>query len=165
MEIEFQRATQTDLPFIVQVYNQTIAGRQVTADLVPVTVAQRKPWFAAHQQRRRPLWLITAAGQPAGWLSLSDFYGRAAYQATVEISLYIDEKFRGQHIGKKSLAYAEQQASGLGIKTILGFIFGQNQPSLQLFTKQGYTQWGKLPQVAELDEQLSDLVILGKQIN
>ncbi|MFD0896983.1 GNAT family N-acetyltransferase [Loigolactobacillus binensis] len=164
MQVEFRRAVHTDLPFIVQVYNQTIAGRMVTADLVPVTVAQREPWFTEHQQRRRPLWLITVAGQPAGWLSLSDFYGRAAYQATVEISLYLDEKFRGQHVGQQSLAFVERQAPALGIHNILGFIFGQNLPSLNLFSKNGYQQWGKLPQVAQLDDQLRDLIILGKHI-
>ncbi|MBW4803033.1 GNAT family N-acetyltransferase [Loigolactobacillus coryniformis] len=165
MQIKFQRAQHSDLPFIVKVYNETVASRMVTADLEPVTVAQREPWFAAHQQRRRPLWLITADGQPAGWLSLSDYYGRAAYHNTVEISLYIDEQFRGQHIGQQSLAFVEQQAPTLGIKTVLSFIFGHNQPSLHLFTKQGYRQWGKLPQVAELDGEFRDLVILGKQIN
>ncbi|MFC6170541.1 GNAT family N-acetyltransferase [Loigolactobacillus jiayinensis] len=165
MQIEFQRAQRNDLPFIVQVYNQTVASRMVTADLEPVTVEQREPWFKAHQQRRRPLWLITADGQPAGWLSLSDYYGRAAYHATVEVSLYIDEQFRGQHIGQQSLEFVAQQAPALGITTVLSFIFGHNQPSLQLFAKQGYSEWGRLPQVAELDGELRDLVILGKKID
>lgn len=46
--IEF--ACKEDLPDIVDIYNSTIAGRMVTADLEPVTVESRIPWFEAHQE-------------------------------------------------------------------------------------------------------------------
>ena len=50
-------ATQADLPAIVAIYNQTIPGRMVTADLDPVSVEQRKAWFAAHSPDKHPLWV------------------------------------------------------------------------------------------------------------
>ena len=43
-----------DLPRIVEIYNQSIAGKQATADLQPVSVADRQAWFDAHT-RNRPL--------------------------------------------------------------------------------------------------------------
>ncbi|WP_318528777.1 GNAT family N-acetyltransferase [Pediococcus ethanolidurans] len=48
-EVQFKLATKEDLPFIVFVYNQTIASHIVTASLQPVTVEQRLPWFEAHK--------------------------------------------------------------------------------------------------------------------
>lgn len=48
-EVQFKLATKEDLPFIVSVYNQTIASHIVTASLQPVTVEQRLPWFEAHK--------------------------------------------------------------------------------------------------------------------
>lgn len=36
-----------------------------------------------------------------GWLSFQDFYGRKAYDITAEISIYLDEKFRGRGYGKR----------------------------------------------------------------
>ena len=50
-------ATQADLPAIVAIYNQTIPGRMVTADLGPVSVEQRQVWFAAHSPDKHPLWV------------------------------------------------------------------------------------------------------------
>ena len=35
-------ATEADLPAIVEIYNATIPGRMVTADLEPVTVESRR---------------------------------------------------------------------------------------------------------------------------
>jgi L-amino acid N-acyltransferase YncA len=49
--------------------------------------------------------------------------------------------------------------------TLLGFIFGHNEPSLQLFYRFGFEKWGHLPNVAELDGIERDLIILGKKIH
>ena len=71
-------ATEADLPAIVAIYNSIIQGRMVTADLTPVTVESRRAWFAAHQVRERPLWVLAdAAGTIAAWASFYYFYPRA----------------------------------------------------------------------------------------
>lgn len=54
------------------------------------------------------------------------------------------------------------QLPKLTVDTIVAYIFGHNIPSLKLFKSFGFTQWGLLPQVAELDGIKRDLVILGR---
>ena len=41
-----------DLPEIVAIYNTSIPGRKVTADLEPVSVENRLSWFHDHHSRR-----------------------------------------------------------------------------------------------------------------
>ncbi|MDZ4938569.1 N-acetyltransferase, partial [Clostridium perfringens] len=50
-------AVKEDLPAIVDIYNSTISGRKVTADLEPVTVESRIEWFEEHSNDFRPLWV------------------------------------------------------------------------------------------------------------
>ena len=50
MRYTLSLAQREDLPEIVAIYNSTIASRQVTADLQPVSVAEREAWFVAHQR-------------------------------------------------------------------------------------------------------------------
>ncbi|MCO6546847.1 MAG: GNAT family N-acetyltransferase, partial [Gilliamella sp.] len=69
--ITYHDATLEDLPFIVDVYNSTIAGRQVTADTVSVSVESRLEWFYQHNPKNRPIWLIKYQDRPCGWISLS----------------------------------------------------------------------------------------------
>lgn len=164
-DITFKNAELNDLAYIIKVYNQTIPSRMVTADTTPVTIANRLEWFYAHNQTNRPLWLIAYQDQPCGWVSLSSFYGRPAYDNTVEISLYIEQEFRARKIGQYTVAELEKYAKKQGIETILGYIFAHNQPSLALFTKMNYQKWGFLPAVAELDHIKRDLIIMGKPIN
>lgn len=164
MNHSFRLAASADLPYIVDVYNQTIPTRMATADLAPVTIEDRQAWFDAHNSEKRPLWVIEAEGQPAGWVSLGDFYGRPAYQGTAEISIYIDQAYRGQKLGQAALAFVEGETERLRIQTLLAFIFHHNQASLQLFQKNGYQVWGHLPDVAELDGVARSLDILGKRL-
>ena len=156
-----------DLPAIVQIYNASIPGRLATADTAPVSVASREGWFAEFDPARRPLWVATGATPErpvTGWLSLRSFYGRPAYHATVEVGVYTDPAAQRSGIGRALLAHAIAAAPGLGIRTLLGFIFGHNAPSLALFEKAGFAAWGRLPAVAELDSVERDLVILGLRI-
>ncbi|WP_137887017.1 GNAT family N-acetyltransferase [Pseudomonas sp. 2FE] len=157
-------ATQADLPQIVTIYNSTIASRQVTADLEPISVHSRVQWFAEHQADRRPLWVVEQAGEVVGWLSFSSFYGRPAYARTAELSIYLDQAWRGQGLGKYLLEQALKTAPALGLDNVLGFIFGHNTASLALFARLGFQRWGQLPRVALLDGVERDLVIVGCRV-
>lgn len=157
-------ATPADLAAIVDIYNSTIAGRMVTADLEPISVADREQWFREHNSHHRPLWVLRMGDEIAAWFSFQSYYGRPAYNATAEISVYVSERFRGCGAGRILLTEAIEKAPSLGIKNLVGFVFGHNEPSLGLLKKFGFKEWGILPGVAELDGIERDLVIVGRKI-
>jgi L-amino acid N-acyltransferase YncA len=163
--LEFRNATREDLPVIVEIYNSTVPGRMVTADTEPVSVESRFQWFQDHEPSRRPLWIVCSENQPVGWVSFQSFYGRPAYNATAEISIYVHENFRGIGFGKQILDHAMQKCESLQIKTLLGYIFAHNLPSINLFREKGFSEWGLFPKIAVLDGIERDLVILGKRVN
>lgn len=165
-ELTFRNAAIEDLPRIVEIYNSTIASRMVTADTEEISVESRYKWFYEHTPEKRPLWMIEDDNNNVvGWVSFSSFYGRPAYNGTVEISIYMDESSRGKGCGKKVLQHCIDNAGKLGVKTLLGFIFLHNEPSLKLFRHFGFEDWGTLPDVAVLDGVERTLKILGKRIS
>lgn len=165
MLLQYRDATVDDLPRIVEIYNSTVADRMVTADTSPVTVESRLRWFNEHEPVHRPLWVVSDESGIIGWVSYQSFYGRPAYQATAEVSIYIDEMHRGKGYGKDILAHAMKSCARLGIKTLLGYIFAHNEPSVGLFKKMGFEVWGHFPRIATLDNIERDVLILGKRIN
>lgn len=153
-----------DVERIVEIYNETIASRMVTADLEPITVESRLKWFEEHSPSFRPLWVAKLDGQIIAWLSFQSFYGRPAYLQTAEISIYISYDYRSMGIGSVLLKKAIAAAPSLSLHNLLGFVFAHNQPSLHLLQKFGFEQWGYLPQVANLDGIECDLVIVGRKV-
>lgn len=157
-------AEPADLPAIVDIYNTTVAGRMVTADLEPVTVESRRKWFDEHSPDFRPLWVLKDEGKIVAWLSYQSFYGRPAYDGTAEISIYLHPDCRGKGIGSLLIERAIRECPRLGLTNLVGFVFGHNEPSLALLRKFGFEQWGLLPKVARLDGVERDLVILGRRV-
>ena len=164
-EIKYRDANVSDANRIVEIYNTTISSRMVTADTEMVSVESRQKWFDDHNPSKRPLWVIEDdSNKIVGWISFQSFYGRTAYDTTAEISIYLDTDQRGRGLGKQILKYCLDNAPNFGIKTLLGFIFSHNEPSLKLFRHFGFEDWGALPNIALLDGQERGLKILGKRI-
>ncbi|MBC9929314.1 N-acetyltransferase family protein [Chitinophaga qingshengii] len=165
MHLQYRDAVLEDLPEIVAIYNSTVAGRMVTADTTPVTVESRLPWFHAHGPERRPLWMAYDGETLVGWISFSSFYGRPAYDGTVEVSIYLAENARGKGYGKAVLQYAIDAAPRLSIHTLLGVIFAHNVPSIKLFMDKGFVEWAHLPDIAILDGTPRSVKILGLKVS
>ena len=164
-ELIYRDAALQDLTKIVEIYNSTVASRMVTADTEPVSVESRIPWFQEHSPNKRPLWIIENKKRDTiGWISFQSFYGRPAYDATIELSMYLDASYRGKGLGKQAVRHILAEAPKFGVKTILGYVFSHNEPSIKLFKSFGFEVWATLPNIATLDGVEKSLNIVGKRI-
>lgn len=172
-----QRAKKEDLPAILTIYNQSIAGKQATANLTPVTCAERQDWFDEHlNSATRPIYIVRAVVEGAevsveetvspivAWGSFSDLYTRPAYHISTEISIYLHQEYHGQGLGSLLTRWMLTQAPSLGIHNVVALIFAHNQPSLGLFRKLGFEQWGYMPKVCDMEGFIADVVMLGKAV-
>jgi L-amino acid N-acyltransferase YncA len=157
-------AAPADLDAIVAIYNQTIPGRMATADLDPIHPEQRATWLAEHTPGHRPVWVAQSDSAIVGWLSISEFRHRVAYDATAEVSVYVDAGTRRAGVGALLLEQAVARAPALGLDILVGMIFAHNAPSLALFERAGFARWGLLPGVCRLDDRVADVVIVGRAV-
>ncbi|WP_440453818.1 N-acetyltransferase family protein [Psychrobacter sp. ASPA161_9] len=175
-----QRASKADLPEILAIYNQSIGGKQATANLAPVTCEERAEWFEEHlNSLTRPIYVVRAVVQSAAyttesavqtaspiiaWGSFSDLYARTAYHISTEISIYLHQDYHGKGLGSLLARWMMTQAPSLGIHNVIALIFAHNQPSLGLFRKLGFEQWGYMPKVCDMEGFIADVVMLGKAV-
>ncbi|NIC06545.1 GNAT family N-acetyltransferase [Billgrantia bachuensis] len=159
-----RHATEQDLPRIVEIYNAAIPSRRSTADTEQVTPESRLEWFRKHQPERRPLLVYEREEGVVAWMSFEDFYGRPAYRHTAELSIYIDPRYQGKLLGKKLLHAAEEMAPKLGLHSLVGYVFAHNTPSIRLLKALGFQEWGRLPDIAEMDGKEYSLCIMGKRL-
>lgn len=166
------RASHDDLPAILAVYNQSIAGKTATAQLAPATPEERRAWFDEHlSSHARPIYVVRTHPDENGrtdmvaWGSFSDLYARPAYHISTEISIYLHNDYQGRGLGSALIRWMMAEAPTLGICNVVALIFAHNQPSLALFKKFGFAQWGYMPRVCDMQGFLADVVMLGKAVS
>lgn len=144
-------ATPGDLGQINTIYNQAIEEK-LTADTVPLSMAERVKWLEAHDSRTYPVFVCEINNQVVAWLSFSKYRaGRKALQKTAEISYYINRSYRQRGIGTALIQFAMQQTAHYHFKNLLAIVLEWNTGSVRLLQKCGFEQWGYLPGVADLD--------------
>jgi L-amino acid N-acyltransferase YncA len=163
-DIVLRDAIEPDLPAIVEIYNAAISTRISTAQLEPVTIEERREWFRAHSPAQYPIWVAELDGVIAGWLSFCEFLPRCAYRGTVEVSVYVSEKFRRRGVGRKLMQQAITLGPQLGMHSLVGLIFSHNEPSIALFHASGFERWGFLPRIACVDQIPRNLTIFGRHV-
>src|SRR5262245_51257732 len=96
-------AVPDDLPELVDLYNHYILHTPITFDVEPHTLEQRRPWFEEHSAGGRYQLLVAqnAAGSLLGYASTSQWRPKAAYDPTVESSIYVRHDAIGRGIGRE----------------------------------------------------------------
>lgn len=165
MNFSLRNATEDDLPAIVEIYNQSIPAGWSTADTQPVMVADRLEWFRKFDPARRPIWVAEVAGQVVATAYLSSFYGgRAAYDATAEVSIYIATACHRQGLGRHFKQWVIDQCPRLGVTTLLSMHFDHNTATRRINERLGFEQLGHLTEIAVVQGQPRGLVIWAKRI-
>ncbi len=160
-----QIATKQDWPDLIRIYNEAVDTRVSTADTEYVTIESRKSWLVEHQDERFPIFVKNVNDDVVGWCSISAYRsGRPAVAGSCEISYYVSAKHRGQGVASELIEHALAKCPALGIRILFGILLESNAPSIHLLTKYGFKEWGRLPEVAEIDGKRFDHVYLGLQL-
>src|SRR5688500_5017195 len=95
-KLTIRKATELDLPAIVEIYNQAIKRKFCTAHTHLLSVMDRMEWYQKHDDQH-PLFVAIKGHEIAGWLSFTAYReGRGALNGVREVSYYV----HGDHQGK-----------------------------------------------------------------
>lgn len=161
LDVRIRPATYTDLPAILEIYNDAVLCTTASYDYNPTTLEARTAWYEAHVRNNLPVFVAELGeGRIAGWSSLSSFRHAEGYCFTVEDSVYVATEHRGKGIGKLLLAPLIDVAQELGLHTIVAGIDADNQISVRLHSAFGFEQVAYLKQVAYKFDRWLDLILM-----
>ncbi|HZN33227.1 MAG TPA: GNAT family N-acetyltransferase [Pirellulaceae bacterium] len=133
-------ATESDLSAINDIYNYYVLRSTCTYQLEPETLEARTAWFRNHPPGKYPVTVAEVDGHVAGWGSLSKFRDRAAYDPTVEASVYIRHDLHRRGLGRALLSDLIERARAAGFHSLLGGASGDQAASLALQESLGFTR-------------------------
>ena len=139
-------ARKSDLPVLLEIYNDAVLTSPATFDLVPQTLAQRRRWFSDHGQSY-PLIVAESQGRVLGYASLSEFRDKPGYSKSAEDSVYVHKDFQGKGVGKALIKEILARAVNLGYHTIIAAIVPPNEASVRLHEGLGFVYVGNFKEV------------------
>jgi L-amino acid N-acyltransferase len=153
-------ATENDVATINEIYNHYVHHSTCTYQLEPETLAARQAWFQAHSPDRYPVTVVEFDGQVVGWGALSKFRDRAAYDGTVEASVYIRHDCHRRGLGRAILVDLIARARKAGFHTLLGGASADQTASVKLQESLGFTHVARFREVGNKFGQWLDVVFL-----
>lgn len=138
----------SDLRPLTELYNHYIAATPITFDLKPFTLEERQAWLDAHAGTGRHRLIVAEVdGRVVGYASTSHFRPKAAYDTTVETSVYCDPGATGRGIGSALYEALFEAVRNEDIHRFVAGVTLPNEGSMALHVKFGFQQVGILSEV------------------
>jgi phosphinothricin acetyltransferase len=136
-------AREDDLAQLTAIYNHYVVHTPITFDLEPFSVADRRDWFTAHGDSGRYRIVVAEDdGRIAGYASTSRFRTKAAYETTVETSIYCRPDAAGRGVGKALYTALFVTIASEDIHRVVAGITLPNDASVALHTRFGFQRVG-----------------------
>lgn len=102
MELVIREAQEKDLPALTELYNYYIENTAITFDLKPNSVEERREWYQHYNQNNRHrLFVAVSGGKVLGYSSSGTFNQKAAFETSVETTVYLHPEQTGNKIGTR----------------------------------------------------------------
>jgi L-amino acid N-acyltransferase len=156
-----RKAELSDLDAITIIYNEAILTTTATFDTEPKSTSDRLQWFQLHDERH-PIFVAVLNEKVVGWVSLSKWSDRPAYDDTGETSFYVKAEYRNQGVGRRLKHAIIEEARHLRFHTLIARVAGESDVSLHLNESYGFVHIGTLKEVGRKFGKLLDVHILQK---
>ncbi len=145
--MQIRKAGLKDIVGITAIYNYSIINTVATFDLEPKSIEDRMNWFAEHNDKY-PVYVAEKDGKVIGWAALTKLYEKQAYEQSVELTVYVDHKYRRQGVGKYLMEELIRHAKKRGdLHSIISKITQSNDASIELHKKIGFECIGTMKEI------------------
>ncbi len=153
------------LEAIRAIFNDAIVNTTALYDYEPRSVEVMQAWFAVKEEKKLPvIGVLDDDGTLMGFGSYGPFRPHAAYQFSIEHSIYVDTRFRGRGLGRRILQRLIEKAREQRYHMMIGVIDAENATSIALHEKMGFAHCGHIKEAGFkfgrwLDLELMQLIL------
>jgi L-amino acid N-acyltransferase YncA len=163
MNIKFSDIQEQNLPEVKAIYDWYILNTTATFHTEPIRHEELQEFIYFNHPLYRS-YMIYADSKTAGYCLLTNYKKRQAYERTAEVTIYLKPEYCGKGIGKKALIHLEESARANGLKNLIGIISGDNEDSIKLFERRGFSKCAHFRNVGEKFNKVIDVVAYQKEL-
>lgn len=139
--LTIRAATEADAAEILEIYAPYVKETAITFEYEVPTLEEFTDRIR-QKLNKYPYIVAVADGRIVGYSYASPFRPRAAYDRSVETTIYIHKDFRGKGIGKKLYLLLEEILKAQNIKNLYACIAYPNPESIAFHEQLGYKTIG-----------------------
>lgn len=158
--INVRHATESDVPAMLEIYNEIILNTTAVWHNEPHTLQMRQEWFALKTEQGYPVFVAEQNGVITGFSTIGPFRPWVGYRFTVENSVYVSAENRGNGIAKLLMPPIIEAAKQLKLHAIVAGIEASNEPSIALHNKFGFVEVAHFKEVGFKFNRWMDLKFL-----
>ncbi len=160
MKLRF--ATVEDAPVLLEIYRQYI-DTTITFEYELPSVEEFGKRIQEYSEMY-PYFLCEEEGRCVGYVYAHKAQERAAYQWNAELSIYLDENYRGRKIGVRLYQMMEELLKLQGVKTLYGLVTTPNPRSERLHLQTGFLLAGRYHNTGYKKNTWCDVLLFEKSI-
>lgn len=141
--VSVRAAGEEDLGGINDLYNEYVRTAHYTFDVDPMSSDARREWFSHYGDSGRHRVLVAVDGdQVVGYASSGTYRVKAAYETSIETSIYLAPEATGMGIGTKLYAALFEALAGEDVHRAYAGISLPNPASIALHERFGFKRAG-----------------------
>jgi len=159
-------AERRDLPELLAIYNHYVVNTPITFDLEPRTLAQRLEWldgFATTGKYR--CFVALRNDRPIGWSCSARFKDKAAYDTSVETSVYLAPNETGKGLGRRLYQTLFDSLASEDIHRAFGGVTLPNDASVGLHKTLGFEHAGTYREIGRKFGKYWDVALFLRHLN
>lgn len=165
-EIEIRPALPEDAGAIAAIYQEAVITGTGTFDLEAPSDVEVGRKIAALRLDGYPFLSASRGGEVLGYAYAGAFRARAAFAVTVEDSIYLTPRARGQGLGNRLLSALIEACQARGYQQMLALIGDSaNAASIAVHRRQGFVDAGLLRDVGFKHGRWLDVVVMQRRLN
>lgn len=150
-------------PAIQAIFNDAICHSTAIYDYEPRSLETIQGWMQSKAVGNYPLFGVESPeGELMGFATCGPFRTLQAYQHSVEHSVYVDQAFRGQGLGRLLLEELIRRVAERRFHMMIGVIDRDNEISISLHKKLGFTFCGEVREAGFKFGRWLDIVLYQK---
>jgi L-amino acid N-acyltransferase len=161
----FRDAVVADADVIASIFNEQVTTTPAVYTEIEVTVENRRNLIVERQIQKFPFIVAVSTNdngveEVVGYVTYGPFRTATGYSHTVEHSLYIHKRHRGQGLGSKLMQLILSEAKIRGVHVMVAGADSENETSIALHQRFGFVEVGRMPEVGRKWDSWRTLVLM-----
>lgn len=153
---------------VLDIYNYYVLNTTVSFHTEPLSLSEMQHSLLNGDTRFKSF-AILQNGKMQGYVLITRHKNKQAYDSSGEISVYLKPDCTGKGIGQSALHFIEKKAAELKFHVLVATVCSENEPSRQLFRKNGYEQSAYFKEIGSKFGRRLDIAsyqkIIGNQVS